>query len=514
MAIGSSDSIGGLRDWMSLLAAVGNLSLAVITVFAGRRSPLAWRLALLCFVLFGWNFSVLAHHVLQASGGAAVDAFTILDAFFTALSPPLVLEVVLSFVGETRRHRSVRLAAWVLFAGLAVASLGAFSSPAVLRWNDSASWSIMFLAGYVPSLAFEVAVLARYLRRAISGREKSRARIVLAAVAIGGAFSMSDVARGAGLPTPYLGAAGTLIAAALLTTLVVRLALFERGVPVQTTVYVLGMIVAFAIAYLVVLSAFAGRLVPQVFGASLITLLVAAVVRELALSFAEARARTQRLAVLGRFSAQMAHDIKTPLTALLGALAVIEDAGDEGTKKEFLGLVSDQAKRIGAVVDRYDRMARIEPRKTLVRLDEIVRSLARAHGLRADPLHLRLASGDAECDGDPALLESAVENVVRNAIEATNAPDLVEIETRVDADFVVVCVVDRGPGMEARVATRALEDFFTTKPDGSGLGLAFVRRVIEAHDGTLTLTSRPVPHPDHGTTVELRIPAALGPRSR
>ncbi|HVH43402.1 MAG TPA: hypothetical protein VM925_13705, partial [Labilithrix sp.] len=132
--------IRDLRDWMSLLAAVGNLSLAVIAIFGGRKSPLAKPLAALCFVLFGWNFSVLAHHVLRASGGPNGDAFTIVDTFFTALSPPLVLEVVLSFVGESRRHRRIRGAAWLVFGGLAALSLFAFTSPAVLDWSDSVGW--------------------------------------------------------------------------------------------------------------------------------------------------------------------------------------------------------------------------------------------------------------------------------------------------------------------------------------------------------------------------------------
>jgi signal transduction histidine kinase len=280
-------------------------------------------------------------------------------------------------------------------------------------------------------------------------------------------------------------------------------------VSATTVLYVLGMIAAFVVAYLVVLSAFAGRVGVQLLAACILTVLVAAVARELALSVAETRARTQRLAVLGRFSAQMAHDIKGPLTALIGAVQVLDGAADDrDTQKEFLGLVSEQAKRIGAIVDRYDRMARVEPRKTLVRVNDVVRSVARAHGVPDDTEHLRFAAGDLECDADPALLESAIENVVRNAVEASSSADAVTLATQIDdpSRTVVIRVVDRGTGMDARVLERAVEDFFTTKTDGSGLGLAFVRRVLEAHGGTMTLASRPAPHPEQGTTVELRLP--------
>ena len=62
-----------MRDWVSLLAAIGNLSLAVISLSSGRRSPLARPIAALCFVLFGWNFSVLAHHLRLRAGGASEE---------------------------------------------------------------------------------------------------------------------------------------------------------------------------------------------------------------------------------------------------------------------------------------------------------------------------------------------------------------------------------------------------------------------------------------------------------
>lgn len=507
------DAMRGMRDWMSLLAAIGNLSLAVIAIIGGRRSPLARPVGALCFVLFGWNFSTLVHHhLLRASQGPGPDPYEVLDAVFTALSPPLVLEVVLRFAGELRRHRAPRMLAWALFGGLAVTSLGALVSPAVAAWTDSSSWFVVFLAGYVPAFAFEVFVLGRYLRRTTDPLEQSRARLVLLALAIGGTFSMSDLVRGAGLPVPYLGAIGTFVAAALLTTLVVRFGLLERAVSARTTLYVVGMIVAFVVAYLVVLSAFAGRLPVQVFAACLLTLLALAVARELARSVAEARARTQRLAVLGRFSAQMAHDIKGPLTALLGAVQVLDATGDdEASRKEFLGLVTEQARRIGAIVDRYDRMARVEPRKTLVRIDDVVRAVARAHGV--SDARIDLAAGAIEVEADRALLESALENVVRNAVEACEGDDTssVRLETALETtsggrNVAVVRVIDRGSGMDARVLELALDDFFTTKADGSGLGLAFVRRVLEAHGGTVTLASQPAPHRDRGTKVELRIP--------
>lgn len=486
------------REGMSLLAAIGHLSLAVTALVFGGRTHLARRLAVLCFVLFGWNFATLASHRLGGS------AFSVFDAAFTALSPPAVFEVVLAFVGLARRHRIARALAWGLFGSLSASSLGGLFSTAVLHWLDEPSWAVVFVGGWVPTLVFEVVLLSRHLSRSLDQREKARARTVLVALAVGGAFSMSDVARGLGLPLPYLGALGTLIAAALLATLAVRLELFDRNVSARTTVYVLGMIVAFVVAYLVLFRVFAGSLAAQVFATVVVTLLVVAVARELAYAMAQSRERAQRLTVLGRFSAQMAHDIKGPLTALLGAVDVLDGANDEKTRREFVQLAADQAKRIARIVDRYDRMGRVEPRKTTVRVNEVAQRIARAHAV-AD---VRFADGDPECDADRELIEGALENVVRNAVEATGTADAVRVETECDVAgrAIVFRVVDRGPGLDARQLERAFEDFFTTKPEGSGLGLPFVRRVLLAHGGDVAMKSEPGSGPGHGTTVELRLP--------
>ena len=490
-----------LRDWMSLFAAIGHLSLAVTALIWGRRSALARPLAALCFVLFGWNFATLAEHVL---GG---PTFAVLDSAFTALSPPLVLEVVLCFVGQVRRQRLARASVWLVFGGMAAVSLLGVASPAIVSWLDSPRWAAVFLLGWVPTLAFDLLVLVRHLRSATDLAEKARTRTVLAAVAIGATFSTSDVARDLGLPLPYLASIGTLIAAGLLMTCAVRFALFDRNVSTRTTVYVLGMIGAFVVAYLVLFRVFAGSLAAQAFVSAIVTLLVVAVARELGIALAESRERVQRLAVLGRFSAQMAHDLRSPLTALLGAVDVLEGAGESGekgeeaaaTRKEFLELAAAQARRISAIVDRYDRMGRIEPRLTVVRVNDVARSVARAHAL--PEVSLRLDAAEPECEADRDLLESAVENVVRNAVEATTSKADVTIETCVEPSALVIRVTDRGVGMDARQRERAFEDFFTTKASGSGLGLAFTKRVLVAHGGDVTLRSES----GRGTTVELRL---------
>src|SRR5688572_31988143 len=97
------------RHWLSLSAAIGNLSLMVIAVAAGGGSPLARRLALFCFALFGWNFSDPAYLILRK------DVFLVSDAFFSALSPVMTLELLVTFADGPLHHARARGAAWLAF---------------------------------------------------------------------------------------------------------------------------------------------------------------------------------------------------------------------------------------------------------------------------------------------------------------------------------------------------------------------------------------------------------------
>lgn len=489
-----------LRDWMALLSAIGHLALAITALVSGRKSPLGRPLAALCFVLFGWNFATPCGHIF---GGKAFEA---LDGAFTAISPAALLEVVVRFVGEHRARVRARALIWTGFGGLGLASLLApFASTEGVAWLNGSSWPLIFLAMWLPTLAFDFWLLVRHLRSSSDPAESARTRTVFAAVAVGAVFATSDILHGIGLPLPYLGSIGTLIAAGLLATCTIRFGLLERNVSARSTIYVVAMVGAFVVAYLAGFQVFAGNLAGQAFVTFVISLVVVVVGRELVVSISEARSRTQKLAVVGRFSAQMTHDLRSPLTALLGAMQVIEAAGDEPspkqkkTQKEMIALAVAQAERIAAIVDRYDRMARVEPRMTIVRIDEILQAIARAHRVAGESITLGV--GDTECDADPELLTSAIDNVVKNAVEASSH-EKVRVESLVANDRVIVRVIDHGPGMDARTRARAFEDFFTTKTTGSGLGLAFVERVMLAHRGTIHLESEL----GAGTTVTLALP--------
>jgi signal transduction histidine kinase len=118
-------------------------------------------------------------------------------------------------------------------------------------------------------------------------------------------------------------------------------------------------------------------------------------------------------------------------------------------------------------------------------------------------IELSLAQDLPRIQADPDLIRTSLDNLLRNSLEAIEGEGRLSIETfaseRDDGNWVTLRVRDTGRGMSARDVERAFDDFFTTKASGSGLGLGFVRRVVEAHHGTIALDSKL----GHGTCVDL-----------
>jgi signal transduction histidine kinase len=164
------------------------------------------------------------------------------------------------------------------------------------------------------------------------------------------------------------------------------------------------------------------------------------------------------------------------------------------------------------VVDKYQRLGRVEPVCTPVHVNEVVQTLVALQKFAsADEINVKaeLAADLPACSMDRDLVVGALENLLQNAFEATpreGAQATVTVRTALvhagRTTGVMLSVEDGGQGMSARIRERALDDFFTTKATGSGLGLAFVRRVAEAHGGDVSLVSKE----GAGTTVRMFLP--------
>ena len=215
----------------------------------------------------------------------------------------------------------------------------------------------------------------------------------------------------------------------------------------------------------------------------------------------EARERlthVARLSTLGEMTTGLAHEINQPLTAItLYAQAAerlaAQPQADLGDIVDALRQISAQALRAGEIIRRLRELVRNrQVREELLDLNTAVRELAvlaesdaRVNGVQ---LEMNLAESLPQVLGDTIQLQQVMLNLVRNAIDAVQAPDCerrVTLRTAHVGASVEMSVSDLGTGLDPAIRERLFEAFATTKPAGTGLGLAISRSIVEAHGGRL-----------------------------
>jgi signal transduction histidine kinase len=232
--------------------------------------------------------------------------------------------------------------------------------------------------------------------------------------------------------------------------------------------------------------------------------------------------RREQLAAVGELAAVIAHEVRNPLAIISNAVAGLrrpELAHDD--RDTLLTILKEESSRLNRLVGDLLRFARpVNVQRQLISVRDVIERTIVSSALR-ETLPVRVME-DGEVHGiwgDPGLLRQVFENLVDNAVQAmgglgqdgTTPPSgrptprltiAIRAGRRESIDGVHVDVQDTGEGMDAHVRLRAKDPFFTTRPSGTGLGLAIVDRIVEAHDGELSIASRP----GQGTTISVFLP--------
>jgi signal transduction histidine kinase len=221
--------------------------------------------------------------------------------------------------------------------------------------------------------------------------------------------------------------------------------------------------------------------------------------------------QAQKMKSLGLLAGGVAHDMNNVLGAILGFAESNLEAQAAGTRAHHaFDTIAKAALRGGRMVRSLLSFARQRPAEEReLDLNAVLREEVQilAHTTLAKvQLQLDLAPDLLPVLGDPDALTNALMNLCVNAVDAMTDQGVLTLRTRnVGADAVEVQVEDTGCGMPREVLERALDPFFTTKPEGkgTGLGLTMVYGIVEAHGGRLEILSAP----GDGTCVKLRFPA-------
>lgn len=208
----------------------------------------------------------------------------------------------------------------------------------------------------------------------------------------------------------------------------------------------------------------------------------------------------QRLIAMGEMAAGLAHQIRTPLaTGLLFAAQLKSPSLDPETRTRAAQKVTDQLRQLEALIDDmlmysrsgYYRDDEIDVDALINDLAEAVIPVCRHRGIELQ-IELQMESDAAgpRVQGNPRILHSALLNLASNAMQAMGQGGTLRLCARPGVcDTVELCVSDTGPGVPAEVRDKLFSPFFTTRSDGTGLGLAVVQAVARAHRGSVRLDS-------------------------
>ncbi len=224
------------------------------------------------------------------------------------------------------------------------------------------------------------------------------------------------------------------------------------------------------------------------------------------------------------FVANVSHELKTPVTSIMGFVDTLEDGAidEPETARRFLSIIQRQSHRLQAIIEDLLCLSRLEQGSGAVSREVDVRPVC-------EVLHRAVQSCEpaAEAQGmdvvvdcpeglrtrlDSDLMEQALVNLIENAVKYSGRPGRIDVSAGLVDDHVLITVRDHGSGIESQHLPRLFERFYrvdkarSREQGGTGLGLAIVKHIARFHDGQVTVMSRP----GEGSQFTIHLPHAVG----
>lgn len=206
-------------------------------------------------------------------------------------------------------------------------------------------------------------------------------------------------------------------------------------------------------------------------------------------------ARAEHFALLGRFSAGLAHEVRNPLGAIVGSIDLLATSPALSEEDRFLcDIIRRETTRLNELVTDMLELARPRPpQKTSVDICNITQEvvhLSTQSGRGSDvQVHYEGETSPILLQADAAQLRQALWNLVRNAIQASSPGQAVTVRILRSSSEVIIEVQDQGKGIQETSRNQIFDAFFTTRTQGTGIGLAVVRQVIEDHSWKIEVES-------------------------
>jgi signal transduction histidine kinase len=227
-------------------------------------------------------------------------------------------------------------------------------------------------------------------------------------------------------------------------------------------------------------------------------------------------ARAEHLATLGELAAGLAHEIRNPLAGIAGVVDIMgKELPPNSASRTVIGDVHREILHIQAILNDLLSYARprppnFHPANLNTTVEQAV-ELSRQQ-VRTKPIQVKFQQNSSLplVDHDPALIQQVILNLILNGIQAISGAGEVRVALDQDHDSVIVQVADTGRGISADALPRIFKPFFTTRSEGTGLGLSLANSIVQSHGGHIDVTSTP----GRGSQFKVSLPLQRAKKSR
>ncbi|MDA8338987.1 MAG: ATP-binding protein [Nitrospiraceae bacterium] len=198
------------------------------------------------------------------------------------------------------------------------------------------------------------------------------------------------------------------------------------------------------------------------------------------------------MATVGEMSAQIAHELRNSLHSIRGAISGIERSDDMAEMREYIAIIKDETREMTMMADEFFRFAKM-PSPSFVYCDagDVINRVIDLLEPDLEESNVKVIKKNEDgvpgIMGDPTLLKQVFINLFMNAIQAMKRDGAITVEYKASDEWLEIYVKDTGPGIPGEIAQKIFQPFFTTRADGTGLGLATVYKIILAHHGDIKL---------------------------
>ncbi|ENH96968.1 sporulation kinase [Gracilibacillus halophilus YIM-C55.5] len=214
--------------------------------------------------------------------------------------------------------------------------------------------------------------------------------------------------------------------------------------------------------------------------------------------------RSEKMSIAGQLAAGIAHEIRNPLTSLKGFVQLLQ-AGIS-SKEEYYKIMIDEIEKINTITSELLFISKpMTDEKNLENVKEMLQDVVTLLQTQANLYDIQLTlnvSDKLDIYCDRSQMKQVFINLIKNAIEEMTNGGTIEIDVTHDDKWCVISIIDEGPGVPKHLLHKLKEPFFTTKKNGTGLGLMISNQIIDNHQGQLDIQS----NPSKGSTFRIYLP--------